>query len=83
MAQKEDSNHMTMAKIQKKITNRFMHMVIYNYIKEEYLKKGVHPTVEQVIQDIDKDKLAILLQNGYTMEEITKMVSEAIGRLKK
>lgn len=70
---------MVMSRIQKKVADRFLRMTIHNQVKG-YFKKGVHPTVEQVMQDIDKQALGILLSQGYTEDKIKEIVEESIRR---
>ena len=69
--------------IQKKIADKFLRMTISGHIKKRYSKKGITPTVEQVMQDIPATKMIVLLQNGYTREEITGIGGEVIRRQKK
>ena len=71
---------MVMSRVQKKIADRFMCMAIHNHVKKTYFKKGVHPTVEQVIQNIDKQALNILHSQGYTEDKIKEIVEESIRR---
>ena len=73
---------MVMSKIKRKIADRFLHVTIYYHINNTYFKKGITPTVEQVIQDIDKDALNTLLSQGYTEDEINKIVEDTIRRKK-
>ena len=68
--------------IGKKLTDKLMSVTIKHYIKERYFKKSVHPTVEQVMMDLNREKLDTLLQQGYTEEEIREMVEIAIERKK-
>ena len=72
----------SLTKIQKAIADRFMRMVIYRQVGG-YIKKGIHPTAEQVMQDIDRKSLDTLIQQGYTIEEITGIAEEVIRRQKK
>lgn len=67
-------------RIQKKIADGFMRMQVHKHIKDTYFKRGVTPTVEQVIMDIDEKALNILLAQGYTIEEIRSMTVEVINR---
>lgn len=53
-------------------------MAIHKQVKG-YFKKGVHPTVEQVMQDINEDSLSTLLLY-FTIEEIEKKIEESIRR---
>jgi hypothetical protein len=73
---------MTLNKVQKAIADKFMREMIKHHIKQEYLKKSVTPTVEQVMQDIPAKKMLILLQGGFTREGIEGIVAEVIGRQK-
>ena len=70
---------MVMSGVQKKIASRFIRMAIHNHIKGTYFKKGVHPTVEQVMQDINEDNLSTLLLY-FTVEEIKTKIAESIRR---
>ena len=72
---------MVMSNIQKKIANKFMRMTIGSHIKG-YIKKGIHPTTEQVMQNINQSALNTLAQYGYTHEEISKVVEDIIRRQK-
>jgi len=70
---------MVMSRVQKKIADRFMCMAIHNHVKKTYFKKGVCPTVEQVMQDINEDSLSTLLLY-FTVEEIKEKTVESIRR---
>lgn len=74
---------MTLSGLQKKIADKFLQETIKHHIKKEYLEKGITPTVEQVLQDIPAKKMLIILQNGYTREEITKIAEDIIGKQKR
>lgn len=71
---------MTMTGMQKKIANRFMQMTINTHVTKEYFEKKIHPTTEQVMQDISSKKLIVLMQYGYTKEEIATMIDDVITR---
>lgn len=73
---------MPLAGIQKKIADRLMKSAISHHIKTEYLKKGVIPTVSQVMQDIPVEKMLVLLRSGYSREEIEGMAEDVIRRQK-
>jgi hypothetical protein len=72
----------SLADIRQSMADRFMYATIEHHIKKEYFKKGITPTVEQVFQDINKDKLVRLHQAGYDDEDINGMITRAIGRQK-
>ena len=67
-----------MSKIQKKVADRFMGMTIHKQVKD-YFKKGVHPTVEQIMQDINEDSLSTLLLY-FTVEETKGKIEKSIRR---
>lgn len=71
---------MTMTGMQKKIANRFMQMTINTHVTKEYFEKKIHLTTEQVMQDISSEKLIVLMQYGYTKEEIATMIDDVITR---
>ena len=73
---------MVMSRIQKKISDRFIRMTIKYHIERTYYKKGITPTGEQVIQDIDKEALNTLLSQGYTEDKIKEIVEDTIRRQK-
>ena len=73
---------MVMSGIQKKIADRFMRMTIYWHIQSTYFKRGVTPTAEQVMQDINDSALNTLLAQGYTEDGIKEMVEGIIRRQK-
>jgi hypothetical protein len=72
----------SLADIRQSIADRLMYATIEHHIKIEYFKKGITPTVEQVFQDINKDKLIRLYQAGYDDDDIKGMITRAIGRKK-
>jgi len=72
---------MVMSRAEKTVTLALMKSVIHGHIKKNYFKKGIQPTVEQVMSDIDKDKLNIILR--YLNEnEIKSAIEDAIRRQK-
>ena len=73
---------MVISGLQKKIADRFMRMTIYWHIKKTYFNIGVTPTVEQVMQDINKDALNTMLSQGYTEDDIRQMIDAVIRRRK-
>jgi hypothetical protein len=72
----------SLADIRQSIADRFMYATIEHHIKTEYFKRGITPTVEQVFQDINKEKLLRLYQAGYDDDDIKGMITRAIGRHK-
>jgi len=70
----------TMSRLQKRIADGLMKGVIKQHIEKEYFKKGITPTIEQVLQDIPSEKMLALLQSGYTKEEIAEMIEGIIRR---
>lgn len=68
-----------MSKLQKKIATRLMRVTIYNHVNKTYLKKGLTPTTEQVMQDMDKKALSTLL-GYYTLDEIKGIIEKTIRR---
>jgi len=71
---------MVMNRAEKTVTLAFMKSVMHNHIKS-YSKKGIQPTTEQVMNDIDKDKLATIL-NYFSEEEIKNAIEDVIRRQK-
>jgi len=69
-----------MNRVEKTVTLAFMKSVIHNHIKS-YSKKGIQPTVEQVMNDIDKDKLITIL-NYLSEDEIKGAIEDTIRRQK-
>ena len=69
----------SLTKIQEKIAGRLMHEVIKQRIKG-YNKRGICPTVEQVMQDINQEAFNILAQCGYTEDKIKGIVEDIIRR---
>ena len=67
------------ARILRKIVNWFIRMKIHSHVKR-YIKKGIHPTTRQVIQDIGESALNTLTQYGYSHKEINKMIEDIIRR---
>jgi len=67
-----------MSRIQKKVVDGFIDMAINKQVKG-YFKKGMHPTVEQVMQDIDEDNLNYILL-CFTVEEIKEKIEGSIRR---
>ena len=67
-------------KWQKKITDTFMRTMIEKHVNNRYFKKGLQPETEQVMQDIDDNALNVLMQHGYTREEIAMTVSEVLAK---
>lgn len=72
----------SLSDIKQSIADRFMYATIEHHVKAGYIKKGIKPTVEQVFQDINKDKLVTLHNAGYSDEDIKDMITRAIGRQK-
>jgi len=70
-----------MSRVQKWTAAKFMYTTIHNHIKKSYIKKGIHPTVEQVMQDINEGSLNSL-PLYFTVEEIEEKVEESIRRQK-
>ena len=73
---------MVISRIRRKISDRFIRMTIYYHINNTYFKKGITPTGEQVIQDIDKNTLNTLISQGYTEDKIKEIVEDTIRRNK-
>ena len=69
---------MVMSRVQRKVVNKFMGMAIHKQVKD-YFKKGMRPTVEQIMQDINEDSLSTLLLY-FTVEEIKEKIEESIRR---
>jgi len=67
-----------MSRIQKKVVDGFIDMAINKQVKG-YFKKGMHPTVEQVVQDINEDSLDFILLH-FTIEEIKEKIEKSIRR---
>jgi len=68
-------------RIQKSMADKFMRMVIENHLRVK-AKKGIYPTADQVMQEINKKTFDVLLQHGYTEEGIKAVVEDIIGRRK-
>lgn len=68
-------------KIEEKVVTETMRQTIRDHLKG-YKKKGVIPTVEQIIQDIKSEALETLAQHGYSIDRIKEIVEEEIRRLK-
>jgi len=73
---------MVMSGIQKRVADKLMRVTIKHHVNKTYFKKGLCPTTEQVMQDIDRKILDTLLLQGYTEGEIGKMVEDTIKELK-
>ena len=68
--------------LKKKMADLLMREAIKHHVSKTYFKKGVTPTAEQVMQNIDKKALNILLSQGYTEDEIRGMVENTIKEQK-
>lgn len=69
-------------RVQKRLYDFFMRLAMKRHIKKEYFKKGITPTAEQVLSDINPSSLSTLISQGYFVEDIKGIVEEIIGRHK-
>ena len=68
-------------KVQEKTIAKVMQQTVRKHLKS-YRKKGIHPTAEQVMQDIDSNTLAKLTSYGYPPDRIKVVVDNELRRCK-
>ena len=71
---------MVMNRAERAVILAFMKSVIHNHIKS-HLKKDNQLTEEQVMNNIDRDKLSIIL-NYFSEDEIREAINDVIRRQK-
>ena len=67
--------------VQQKIVDSIMKRTISNHLKY-YRKKGIKPTVEQVMLDISDKALDTLTTYGYTQDMIKETVISELEKIK-
>jgi len=69
-----------LAKVQEKVINSVMRQTIRKQLKS-YRKRGISPTAEQVMQDINDNAQSTLTTHGYPPERIKVVVETELRRL--
>ena len=67
--------------LKKKILNLTLRHAISSEV-ERLAKDGIEPTVEKVLKNADEKAIAMLLGQGYTIEELKKTTEDIIRRQK-
>ena len=72
---------MVMSKVQKKMLDLTLQHAISSEVKR-LKKNNIEPTTEKVLKNVNERAIAMLLGQGYTVEELTKTTEDIIGRQK-
>jgi len=68
-------------RIERKMIDMALQHTIGSEVKR-LTKAGIEPTVERVLKNADEKAIAILLGQGYTIEELKKTTEDIIRRQK-
>ena len=70
---------MVMTKVQKKILDMTFQHAISSEVRR-LKKNNIEPTTEKVLKNADERAIAMLLGQGYTIEELIKTTEDIIRR---